>query len=249
MKRKATERPGAAGAIAYDLPLDRIPKTADDFGTLTAEGHRTVFLSAVFEVECKAKLSLMELLPDCPEGHYRDIHSRKFASIRRKLRGWAQRWHLTDRWCRNTALGLLLFLRYHAAMERPQEFTWKGTAPDVMKPAIPLCPEFSFLVRPGWDVLAMTRDAFEAKVRGAFQEALKEYCDRREVAARAHGLQKAPAEKRTLEHYRWLARYQVKGESFADIWRSLPQGDDRDRRAVEVAIHRTADEVGLTLRT
>jgi len=237
----------------YQHPRSAVPKTSEDFGTLTIEAHRNVFLDAMFKIEPQTLKTLAALLPECPSGHYRDIHKPRFAGIRANVKAWARAWHLKDRWCENIALHCLLHLCYKVATEQSAVaqaigITWSGPAPDEMPPALTLSPAFSFLILPGWDVLSRTRADFEVEARGGFEKALKQYCECRVTEAQKRGLEKVP-EKRTLEHYDWLARYQVKGESCATIWHNLPLGEKRSsRRAVEKAIHMVAAEIELTLR-
>jgi hypothetical protein len=54
----------------------------------------------------------------------------------------------------------------------------------------------------------------------------------------------SPISKSTgLEHFRWLARYQVKGERISQIAR-----ETRERKSVRDAINKLAELIGLTLR-
>jgi|GEM_PF-5891997 len=237
----------------YQHPRSAIPKTSNDFGNEMIEARRTAFLDAMFKIEPQTMETLAPLLLNCPSGHYRDIHKPRFAGVRANVKTWARAWHLNDRWCENIALQLLLHLRYKVATEHPEvaqadgiTWTWTGPAPNA--PERILSPAFSFLILPGWDVLSLTRADFEVEARAGFEKALKQYCECREAEARKRGLEKAPEKKRTLEHYNWLVRYQVKGESFATIFHTLPQGQKRTRRAVEKAIHVVAAEIELTLR-
>ncbi len=52
-------------------------------------------------------------------------------------------------------------------------------------------------------------------------EALKHYCDRVETDALGARLKRSP-KKREIEHFDGLARYQVKGESFASVRKTHP---------------------------
>jgi hypothetical protein len=80
--------------------------------------------------------------------------------------------------------------------------------------------------------------------RARFEKEFNQYLN--DIKNRASHFGQAP-EKRNPEHYRWLARYQVKGESTVAIWQSL-NNDDRRYAAVKKAIRETAMEIGLSRR-
>ena len=127
------------------------------------------------------------------------------------LRAWAERWHLTDPWClvlaRDTA-------RWYAA--HPDAQGWEFQGQGIVSGSFPfnigplqLGP---FYHDPTW----RSRGVFKAYVLERVGQALDDYCNRIEAAALAAGLKRAPR-KREVGHFDWLARYQIKGESFASI--------------------------------
>ena len=67
--------------------------------------------------------------------------------------------------------------------------------------------------------------------------------DQIEEAARAAGAVPPPVKRTGDDHFRWLARYHVKGESFAAIARDV----NRTRQTIAGAIHDTAALIGLSL--
>ena len=159
-----------------------------------------------------------------------------------ELLTWATRWHLTDRWClvlaRDTA-------RWYAAKSDAKE-GWEfqgqgifvGNFPFAIKPL-----RFKFYHDPTW----RTRRDFKAYVLREVTRATDDYCDRTETAALAAGLKRAPR-KRRVEHFDWLARYQVKGESFAFIARTASFKFEGGRQTVRKAITELAEYIELTLR-
>lgn len=73
------------------------------------------------------------------------------------------------------------------------------------------------------------------------------YADEIEGRLATEGFQKAP-EKRNMDHYTWLARFQL-GESRRAIAASLPDGASKSSdRTVAMAINNAAKGIGLTLR-
>jgi hypothetical protein len=231
-----------------------------EYGPAEPAALRGRFLRAVFEVAPESFSSLVALLPRCSK---------------RKLAEWAKRWHVTDLWCIEGVTALLCVVGHysmsasrimregsdHDPKGRPltvndfqpldylfAQFAAAGDLPPFLA-ALPLPPAprpFRF-EHPAWDATLSTRTEFEAAIRSAFDKALHQYWKRIETAACAQGFRRT-RDKRNPEHLYWLARYQVRHESPAAIWRSLPARDNRTRRAVEKAIGDAARAIGLTRR-
>jgi hypothetical protein len=236
---------------------------------------RAFFVGEVLgKVEPATFATLLELFSDCPE--VAQLNDPKLVGVRTKIKSWALRWHLTDEWCIDIGLSVLLIVRhcfslvtrhFGAVANSPEDSAltlsfhdivkldgWlaeqarDGAVPSFHKDLTTGLVQASFpFEHPAWDPTMDTRTEFEKSAKDLFQKSLGAYCDLVEAAAIDQGLRKTRS-KRTPEHYRWLARFQVKGESPADIWRSLPTGDSRSRRAVEKAIQEAARDIGLTLR-
>jgi hypothetical protein len=250
--------------------VKREPFRAGEYGPHVS-ALQGLFFRMVFEVEPQSFSTLLALLPDCPASAV--IGDAALIPVIAKIQRWGRDWHLIDAWCVSGALALLLTLSHYghsaahtldtgaAAIAAPLV---AGDLPELDKllaamakmgdlpiflisMTLPPAPASFAFEHAGWDVGLSTRRAFESETRTAFETALRQYCDGMETRAQAHGFDKS-REQRSLEHYRWLARFQVNGESPAAIWRSLPARDNRTRRAVEKAIRDTARRIGLTLR-
>jgi len=78
-------------------------------------------------------------------------------------------------------------------------------------------------------------------------QALDLYCDRVENDASDAGLKRSP-KKRETEHFDWLARYQVKGESFASIAKNASYKFRGGRQTVRKAVVKLAEYLSLRLR-
>jgi hypothetical protein len=91
------------------------------------------------------------------------------------------------------------------------------------------------------------RGDFKRYVLDKVAEALKHYCDRVESDAVAAGLKRSP-KKREIEHFDWLARYQVKGESFASIAQNASYKFKGGRQTVRKAVVELAEYLSLKLR-
>lgn len=199
---------------------------------------RLYFLHVVFELEPESYQSLMAPMAEVPDEPTDDFDGEAFLDrFFPHLLLWQLRYHLTDPWCGDVVFDLAFLGRLGDKCIAPK------LDPSQLKQEYGLTP-LRFELRT-WDFTDSTRETFEAQARAAFEQALHDYCDDAERKARDLNFERVP-EKRNPEHFRWLARYQVKGESAGDIWRSL-NGDSRSRRAVEKAIRDTASDIGLTL--
>ena len=158
------------------------------------------------------------------------------------LWAWAERWHLTDDWClvlaRDTA-------RRYAMNPDAQGWEFQGQGifvgcfPFHIKPL-----QFEkFYHDPTW----RSRRVFKADVLEQVRHALDDYCDQIEAAALAAGLKRAPR-KREVAHFDWLARYQIKGESFASIAHTASNRFEGGRQTVRKAIVELAKYLELALR-
>jgi hypothetical protein len=189
------------------------------------------------------------------------------------LRKWGKRWHLRDPWCLDLAREA--FAEWDAerkgekltvgAKTHPLESaalgisanpgivlgTWKGNF-DADGYAIPggafIGVGALSVSVPGWLVFNEAESAFRERAVQQFKQELEGYIERARAAAKDHGAVPTIVKGTEFEeHLTWLARAAVKGERPADIWKSLPVGTIRGRRAVEKAIRETAKLIGLTL--
>jgi len=101
----------------------------------------------------------------------------------------------------------------------------------------------------GWLVFNEDESAFRERAVQQFKQELEGYnIERARAAAKDHGAVPTIVKGAEFEeHLTWLTRYVGKGERPAGIWKSLPVGNIRGRRAVEKAIRETAKLIGLTL--
>lgn len=110
-----------------------------------------------------------------------------------------------------------------------------------------LSDEPPFRVRPGWDVLVETEPAF----RGRAAHALEAYIERSKELAEARGLIEA-REKRQPSHYDWLALYQVKRWSYAQIadWdQTQPGAEAKGEDTIMKGVKSAAQLVQLSVRS
>jgi len=91
------------------------------------------------------------------------------------------------------------------------------------------------------------RRDFKADVLERVVRAIDHCCDKVEADALAAGLKRAPR-KTSVDHFVWLARYQVKGESFASIARNSSHKFQGGRQTVRKAVTTLARLLELSLR-
>jgi hypothetical protein len=179
------------------------------------------------------------------------------------LTAWAEYWHLTDSWCLDAALAALKSWHEYpvdwdpgAKVEewKPRRIEWKfSPAAGESIPfgvALDIDPD---PLRLWYDPTHYSRQDFKAAVLEETARIVDAHCDRVDALMRQKGLRRAPS-KRDFRHFWWLARFQVKGESFESIAGDSRSADKADATealtadAVEVAVRRTARFIGLTLR-
>jgi len=158
------------------------------------------------------------------------------------VRAWAKRWHLNDEWCVLMALETRSWWS-----QRPEATGW------YFKDCGIIAMFYPFAIKPIrfeeflWDPTQRRRRVFERYVMKNVQTALKEYMDRVEADARAAGLKRVPR-KTSVEHFQWLVRHQIMGESFAEIAQSASYQFNGGRQTIRKAVVELATYLSLTLR-
>lgn len=158
------------------------------------------------------------------------------------LQAWGKRWHLSDPWCLVLAKDTA---RWYST--NPDAKGWDFEQYGMVAGYFPF--DFAplrfepFYFDPTW----RRRGAFKKDVLATVAKRVDAYCNRIEADATAAGLKRAPRSK-TIEHFDWLVRYQVKGESFAFIAQNARFRFNGGRQTVRKAIVELAEYLELTLR-
>ncbi len=159
------------------------------------------------------------------------------------LQTWGKRWHLSDPWClvlaRDTA-------RWYST--NPDAKGWDFEQYGIVAGYFPF--DFAplrfepFYFDPTWRRRGdFKKDVFDTVARG-----VDAYCNQIEAGALAAGLKRATRSK-AIEHFDWLVRYQVKGESFAFIAHNASYRFSGGRQTVRKAIVELAQYLELTRRS
>lgn len=158
------------------------------------------------------------------------------------LRSWGKRWHLSDHWCLVLANDTA---RWYSTNRDAKGWDFEGYGIFVGHFPFPIAPlTFEpFYFDPSW----RRRGDFKKYVLDTVAEAVDAYCNSIEADASAAGLKRPPRSKR-IEHFDWLVRYQVKGESFAFIAQHASYRFNGGRQTVRKAIVELAEYLELTRR-
>jgi len=167
------------------------------------------------------------------------------APLHAALLGWARRWNLSADWCLKAALEAMAFWM----RRRPSRLTW-GIGWSGFLPTLTTTP-FTF-EHAGWDPSRQQRTAYVQAVRKTCEDFLQGYVRGVDRTARNRGFRPAPTTREAV-HFEWVARFQVRGESFAAIEARI-RGQPRwaahisERKAVAMAVKGLAQRIGLPLR-
>jgi hypothetical protein len=191
------------------------------------DGHRQLFLVRAARVEPDLLATLRQVPAESPEA----------------LQAWGKSWGLTDPWCLVLARVTSDWYRRDPSMPGWQfegKETWAGSYGFKIEP-LWVGP---FRHHPTW----FRRSVFKQWVLARVSQALDDYCDRIDAEASASGLKRMPR-KKGIQHFDWLARYQVRRESFADIARNAPYRFAGGRQTVRKAVVELAKYLCLALRS
>jgi hypothetical protein len=181
--------------------------------------------------------------------------------LRAALLEWSRNWNLTDTWCLEWAVQTLSWWSQRRFEEHDD---WYHE--DLSGVPSPKFQFRDFEMKCHWDVGSELKADFVARTITEFEQNLARYIRDSKAFAKAHGFVPAPA-LRELEHFFWLARYQVSGETAKDIARGRDIGGcwssdgstakeqrkiGAEREAatqrVKKGLSRLANFIGLTLR-
>lgn len=167
-----------------------------------------------------------------------DDNPAEFAPLVESLRRWAERWHLTDDWCREFAFFSLADWLMHPLNRQKRDWYYIS-----IEWSIPFeIDEFKF--EWAWHPLRSERASIESVMRQMFEEQMKEYLDHIEQRLLEATNAVRPRTKTQPAHFAWLVAYQIKGESHAAISKRV----HASRQTVADGIKLTAALCDLTLR-
>lgn len=209
--------------------------------------HREAkFLEAAFAVERAVMEMLESIAPELPES----LDGNSLTPVaQEKVAEWCSRFNLNAPWCRELGeqMVLAMWLESREGGECYSEEALRKTAAAQQLAAQPfqerrLTIEFGF-----WPITRMTRSEFRDECERVLEVKFKEFCDEIEKLALSVGMERT-REKREMDHFLWLARYQVKGQTAAEIKSFTPGMERITTDAITRAIRALAKELELPLR-
>lgn len=111
--------------------------------------------------------------------------------------------------------------------------------------SVPSPPPFNFQM-PAPDLTWVPRSQAEKSIRESFDSALAEYLESCERLCEEQGWARLKNRRVAEEHLTWLVRYQVLGESFSKIARTLTARTPR--QTIAQPVHEMAELIELPLR-
>lgn len=158
------------------------------------------------------------------------------------MQAWAARWHLADLWCVLLAADTKRWWADHEGADGwgfENSIACAGHFPCRIEP-LRFGPFY-------YDPTRLRCEDFQKHVLAEVRGALKQYCDRVAADAAMAGLKRTPR-KREIEHFDWLVRYQIKGESFASIAKTSSYKFTGGRQTIRKAVVELAHYLALSLR-
>jgi hypothetical protein len=205
-----------------------------------------LFLDAVFTVEPKALVSLLALKKNLTKLSLQDDLP---PLLKKRIQGWCTRWHLNSRWCEEFAEHFLLqqLLKSQPGGKKYSEEELKLRFEAQERATQPYNEHRLKIDFGAWPITQWTRKRFLEECQRIFDRAANAFCDDVESMAEADGMERTH-EKRELDHFLWLARNLVKGETADHIKRFSSKSEKLSLRAIRKAITTLARELDLSLR-
>src|SRR5690349_16484266 len=92
--------------------MKRPPFRLGEYGPAQTAALRGLFFRAVWEIEVRSFQSLLALVPDCPADAA--IGDATLVPLIGKIEQWGSGWRLTDAWCVDGALWMVLLFSHCA---------------------------------------------------------------------------------------------------------------------------------------
>lgn len=204
-----------------------------------------LFLHAVFEAEPEARASLEKIassLPKLLEGN--DLPPVP----EQELREWCGLWNLNAPWCLDAARQFVWVFWLQARLdgERFSFEALRSRSSAEETATQPFRDQHLSIDFGSWPVTQRTRKEFEEECESLLKQKLKTFCDRIEQQAQAGGMERT-REKREFDHFYWLARRLVHGESAAYMKNFTAGLENISVRAINKAVNELARDLELNL--
>jgi hypothetical protein len=164
------------------------------------------------------------------------------------LRKWCNQWNLRAPWCEEAAEQFILawWLESQPDGESYSMEALRNRAAAQELAAQPFQTHHLVIDFGAWPVTQITRRKFREQCQSIFEREFDLFIKEIEQLALDSGMERT-REKREDDHFIWLARHLVKGETAADIHRFSAKMANSSGRAVTKAIATLARELDLPL--
>ena len=160
---------------------------------------------------------------------------------------WAWDFNLFEPWIGDVALRTMLGWQYGF----DQEGRWLTYWPNFPSALSEQEQHFRLDLPEAWDPTVISEKEARNQIRGVFAHRLQRFLDRGIELALKRGYERATADPREPErHLRWLVRFQVVGETFTAIGKSLDTEHlkDKGRKTVANGVKSAARAISIELR-
>lgn len=221
------------------------PNLTEDGPTKERLEKEARFLEAVFEMEPEAQESLERIANSLPKF----VESDDLPAVpEHELQKWCRRWNLNAPWCADAARQLVWTFLLQARLEG-ERFSFealRNRSSAAERATQPFRDQHLKIDFGFWPVTQQTRKEFEAECENLLRQELRRFCDQIEQQALAAGMERT-REKREFDHFYWLARRVVHGESASHMKRFTLGLENVSIRAINKAINALARDLELTL--
>ncbi len=184
-----------------------------------------------------------------------EIGQGEIRELRDNILNWAKHWRLEAEWCLEVTLTTLYYWSWFDYKGKPDLLMWQGSG-NAWTAVLDHHERALFFEHSGWEPTLDTRKKIKDEVSLAFNEHLEKYLDYIESIAAQRGFVKSK-QKNEIEHFDWLACFQVKGMSYEEVRDMFKHGATAeqmpylsdDTKAFRQAINALARFISLPLRT
>jgi len=200
---------------------------------------------ALFEVDPESQAALERVADSLPKF----IEGDNWPPVpEQEIRQWCDRWNLTAPWCADGARQFIWMFWRQARPdgERFSSEALRSSSSAAETATQPFRHRYFKIDFGFWAITRQTRKEFEEQCHSVFKWALETFCDGIEQQAQFADMERT-REKREFDHFYWLARRLVHGESahfMKDFSASL---DGVSIRAINKAVNALARDLELTV--
>lgn len=170
------------------------------------------------------------------------LHGPQGASLRKRVKQWANKYNLPDEWCLDAAVVYLGSGKPNTGLQ-PVPYARNRTewTNDFYYFHPGWCPDDAISLNVHMRVLRRAIKAHLTRYEAECRRAREDWKQAGYVVSRKRSRKEKPSDR----HFLWTARFQCAGESYTEI---ADTEDFMDDSTIRRAVQETAERIGLTLR-